>query len=365
MTKIQNYPLTDRFSLARAVDALEQGYPRLNPEAEQYIRIKQEFGRLATTVGDARIRVAYVPFSEFGPGRRSEEQVTHTRDLGGSLFQTITAITPSFTTGLIAHSQVFKAGATLLEGCEGQVMLAGTTAIPQPAFSTNTDGTAVTIQSDPVFVGGSVGANPMIFSPLRLSFKTKISNQLLKQAARIFEPVLRDVISRGISSMLDNLALYGTGTNGQPLGVYSASTPVAITGSIAWADYKAALLGVMQTDLDPDSFGLITSPSMQNVLDSEFWVSGGVDSFWEKIANRFPDRMFVGNEINASSPGGAHAIFLGLWRFLFLILWGTGLEVVFDPYSSLDTFETVVRVNILANVGITFPAAFKALTQTV
>jgi hypothetical protein len=64
----------------------------------------------------------------------------------------------------------------------------------------------------------------------------------------------------------------------------------------------------MQTDLDPDSFGLITSPSMQNILDTEFWTKGGVDSFWEKIANRYADRMFVGNEINASSPGGAHAM---------------------------------------------------------
>jgi hypothetical protein len=202
-----------------------------------------------------------------------------------------------------------EAGATLLEGCEGQVMLTGTTAIPQPSFSTITDGTSATVQSDPVFVGGSVGANSMIFSPLRLSFKTKVSNQLFKQAARIFEPTLRDILSRGISSMLDNLALYGTGTNGQPLGVYSATTPVAITGSIAWADYKAALLGVMQTDLDPDSFGLITSPSFQNILDTELWTTGGVDSFWEKIANRYKDRMFVGNEISASSPGGAHATF--------------------------------------------------------
>jgi len=103
----------------------------------------------------------------------------------------------------------------------------------------------------------------------------------------------------------------------------------------------------------------------QSPVTTEIWTTGGVDSFWEKIANRFPDRMFVGNEINASSPGGAHAIFLGLWRFLFLMLWGTGLEVVFDRFSSADTYETVVRANILANVGITFPAAFKALTQTV
>jgi HK97 family phage major capsid protein len=147
-------------------------------------------------------------------------------------------------------------------------MLEGTTALPQPAFSTATDGTTVTPQSDPVFVGGSVGANPMIFSALRLSFKTKVSNQLFAQASRIFEPVLRNVISRGISSILDNLALYGTGTNGQPLGVYSTVTPVNLTTTpLTWSGtlpkgYTNYRELVRETDLDPDSYGVIISPAI-------------------------------------------------------------------------------------------------------
>ncbi len=138
MNKPSTYPLTDRYSLTRAVrDTLDSGSPSLNFEAEPNLRIKRQFGRFATTVGDARLRVVYIPFSEFGPGRIGAERELHLRDLGGSLFQTITGVTPSYTTGLIAQSQVFKAGATLLEGCEGQVMLVGTTTIPQPQFSTS------------------------------------------------------------------------------------------------------------------------------------------------------------------------------------------------------------------------------------
>jgi hypothetical protein len=72
-----------------------------------------------TTVGGARLRVVYIPFSEFGPGRIGEERELHLRDLGGSLYQTITGISPSYTTGLISHSQVFKAGLFEADFVEG------------------------------------------------------------------------------------------------------------------------------------------------------------------------------------------------------------------------------------------------------
>jgi hypothetical protein len=53
----------------------------------------------------------------------------------------MTGITPKFTTGVISHNKVLKAGATILEGCTGQVILNGTTAIPQAAFAATTGGT--------------------------------------------------------------------------------------------------------------------------------------------------------------------------------------------------------------------------------
>ena len=74
----------------------------------------------------------YVPFSAF---ERTNS------DLGGTTYATITGIKPTFTEGLIAHAQVFKAGATLLEGCEGQQFLEAGTSLPGAAFSTATDGT--------------------------------------------------------------------------------------------------------------------------------------------------------------------------------------------------------------------------------
>jgi HK97 family phage major capsid protein len=248
-------------------------------------------------------------------------------------------------------------------------MLVGTTTIPQPQFSTLSDGTTVTAESEPVFTGGSAGANSLIFSPLRLSFKAKVSNQLFKQSASVFEPVLKDLVSRGISSMIDNLALFGSGTSGQPLGVYSTVTPVNLTTTpLTWSgtlpngyvNYREA---VRESDLDPDSYGVIISPAMENYLDATQFASGASYTLLDKIKDGSPDRVFCGNEISTSSPSGAKAIFLGLWRFLTIMTWAEGVEVVLDRYSSADTFETVVRANVLANVGISFPSAFQAIRQ--
>ena len=77
-----------------------------------------------------------------------------------------------------------------------------------------------------------------------------------------------------------------------------------------------------------------------------------------------PDRFFVGNEINTTTGmASGKGLFLGIWRYVYIMLWGDGVEVVFDRYSSADTAETIVRANLLANVGITFPAAFTAVYQ--
>jgi hypothetical protein len=42
---------------------------------------------------------------------------------------------------------------------------------------------------------------------------------------------------------------------------------------------------------------------------------------------------------------------------------GTPVLITFDRYSAADSSETIIRANILANVGITFPAAFEPAWQ--
>jgi hypothetical protein len=350
-------------------------------------------------------RVTYLPYSAFG-------KIQQRSDVGGGAFTTVAPVTPEYTTGLISHSAVFKAGCTVWENCTGQVELVGTSAIPQPTFSSASgtqqtlagctlvaysenvtvsssatlavgmlvsgatpgqispsttiqqiingttiqlsqpalqggtvsltfwavaDGAQQLVTSAPIFLGGTVGGgNSMILNPLRLGFRFGVSNNLLIQSPRIFVPVLREQISRGISSMIDNLALFGQGPAvGQPTGVFVATgSPAKLSSSMTWPNFQSYRTTILQTDLDPDSFGGVLSPAFLSYADQTQAYSGASYSIWEKMLDSHPERFHVGNEISTSTVmTTGNSLFLGLWRFLYVLLWSSGIEVQFDKYS--------------------------------
>ena len=148
-------------------------------------------------------------------------------------------------------------------------------------------------------------------------------------------------------------------------GVFSAVTPVNLAASpMTWANFQTYRTSILKTDLDPDSFGGILSPDFLNYVDQTQAYTGASYSIWEKMRDGSPERYQVGNEINSTTGmASGKGMFLGLWRFLYVMLWGSGAELVFDKYTLADSNETVVRANLLCDVGCTFPSAFAAIYQ--
>jgi hypothetical protein len=60
----------------------------------------------------------------------------------------------------------------------------------------------------------------------------------------------------------------------------------------------------------------------------------------------------------------AKGLFLGLWKFLYVMIWTSGLAVLFDSTTNADLNQTIVRANVLANCGTPWPNAFAALYQS-
>jgi hypothetical protein len=152
------------------------------------------------------------------------------------------------------------------------------------------------------------------------------------------------------------------------LGVRSAVTPIDLLATpMTWVNYKGYMQAILETDWDPDSYGVLISPSMHAYLDSTPVTLSGPTvcqfSLLERIRDGHPNAVQVGNEINASSTGGKNAMFLGLWRFLTIMLWSPGVELIFDEFSSMDSYITNVRCNALYNIGIVIPSAFAAIRQ--
>src|SRR5260221_14142494 len=99
---------------------------------------------------------------------------------------------------------------------------------------------------------------------------------------------------------------------------------------------------------------------MENYLDSTVFTSGASYTLLDKIKDGNPDRVFVGNEISASSPSGAKAIFLGLWRFLVGLLLPCGLRGGFGKFLRAETLETDSGGKPLAKMAGVLSSPFTA-----
>jgi hypothetical protein len=282
-------------------------------------------------------------------------------------------VTCSSTTGLAAGMLVSGAtpGQISPSTIVQQVVNSTTFQLSQPALQSGSvsltlwaaaDGTSQLPTSQPTFLGGTSSGNSLILQPYRLGVRLAVSKQLLAQSPKLFTPILRQQLSKSISSAIDNMALFSTGgANAQPTGVFAAcGSPAKLGSAITWINYQAYRTAIFQTDLDLASYGGIVSPAMLSYLDqTQAYGAGTSYSISEKVRDDTESRFLVGNEINSGTPmnTGTGAVF-GLFDKFFILLWGDGMSVEFDPYSLADSNETVVRAFVLMNCAVPWPAAF-------
>jgi hypothetical protein len=90
----------------------------------------------------------------------------------------------------------------------------------------------------------------------------------MQQAGGGFDQILITDISRALSSVLDQTALYGDGLD-QPLGI--ANTPGTVrlpwvTADLIWPQIVAAETAVATANVSMDSYGNICSPAVRGVF---------------------------------------------------------------------------------------------------
>jgi hypothetical protein len=354
MKKLPHYPTAKGYSLGRAVsDAINNGSPALTFEAEEHYKIRSQFGKFATST-DGRYKVVYAPYHAF----------TRADILGGPLptgnFPIFANTAPSYADSVIEHAMVRKAGASVLTGLEGSFLLTGTSPLPLPGSSSTPETTSP--DSAPAFTGGSVNANSVIYSPQRIGVKMTVSMNLFRQSPEVFVPILKDAVIRSVSSRVNDLALFGSSTNGQILGLSSLSTvnPLGAT-PMTWVNYKTYRRAILQTDLQPDSYAVLMSPAFENYADSTVQFPASSFTIFTKLKDQSP--VFVGNEVNNEGLATTKVLIAGLFRHLWLMFWGQGIELVLDFWSQMDSNQVVVRANLLFNIGCVFPAAFEIVRQ--
>lgn len=181
-----------------------------------------------------------------------------------------------------------------------------------------------------------------------------LSRKALKQAGDGLEAAIRRDLNAAIGAELDRVAVMGTGTAGQPLGMIPGATEygIAITevgAAASWAAFRAQIVAFMQANA-------ITSASQVNLgFDPAIWaeldealITGTAVSEWDRltkhvgtpaISNVIPaETAIMTATVQGVAPG-----YLGIYG---------GVDLIRDPYTKAQSGQLVLTGLVTADFTV-------------
>jgi HK97 family phage major capsid protein len=319
-----------KFSLRRMIDSMARQEFKAGSSHEAVV-VQAAALAQGSTFDPAR---AVVPWAVLA----QRDLVTTTPSAGGFLVGTQTA---SALDVLRPYSVVARMGCTVIEGLAANLLI--------PNLSNAVSGQWLTGQADQ-----ATPSDPVIglisTSPRTASAVVRCSYQFMKQA-RSADEFIRQQLLAAVGSMLDRAVLQGTGASGQPTGLANASGVGAQSGAVTWANMLDTLQTLGNANADDDQVRFLTTPAVRRILQNREAIATSGRMVWE-------GSQIAGKPAAVSTDVPAATIFVGDWSKCLVALWGAGLEVQVDPFTSFVSGAVQVRVVMHADVAFTKPAAF-------
>ena len=237
-------------------------------------------------------------------------------------------------------SSVMQAGATMLRGLQGNVVIPKKTGASSAGWIA-TEGAAA---AESEFTTGSVTMSPKVIGAF-----TDASRLMLQQSSLDVENLIRNDLSASIATAIDLGALAGSGSSGQPTGI--ANTSGINTTTFAAAVPTFAELVAMESAVSNDnaltgSLRYIARPADWGNLKTVDKASG----FGQMIVG--PDGNINGYDVVRSNQVTSGDYYFGNFADLLIGLYG-GLDITVDPYAlstsggvrivALQTLDVAVR----------------------
>ena len=236
---------------------------------------------------------------------------------------------------------VLQAGARFYPGLVGNVIFNKKTSAPTVQWIDENPASGAT-ESEPGY--GYVAA-----SPKTMIGTVPVPRQLLTQASIDVEQDIRNDLGTGHGLAFDLAALHGSGSNKEPVGIYSADGVLAhAAGGVPdLADIVAmpTLVAVQNADLGLQSW--MITPAMAGVM---MRTDVGTDTgtfIWKgtfREGSIFGSPARATNQISAVLGSGAdeHGMIFGNWNDLAVCTWGNALELVVDIYTRASKGQVVI-----------------------
>ena len=237
-------------------------------------------------------------------------------------------------------SSVMQAGATMLRGLQGNVVIPKKTAAASGAWIA-TEGTAA---AESEFTSGSVTMSPKVVGAF-----TDATRLLLQQSSLDVENLIRDDLTQSIATAIDLGALAGSGSSGQPTGIANTSginTTTFAAANPTWAEIVAMESAVANDNALTGSLGYICRPADFGTLKTTEKATGTAQFVVS------PDNTMNGYNVIRSNQVTSGDFYFGNFADLLIGMYG-GLDITVDPYAlstsggvrivALQTVDVAVR----------------------
>jgi HK97 family phage major capsid protein len=221
--------------------------------------------------------------------------------------------------------------------------------------------------ADSALTLGSIASSPKTYQS-----SSSYSRQLLAQAVIDVDTLVREDLARDLALAVDSVAIVGGGSN-QPNGITSTSgvqSYVMIAdsgngGAPSWDDI--VLMTEKLEDANTDQLGegaWLTTPKcksklkrlgkLANTIALPIWADDNtVDGYRARSSNQVPN-----NNTKGTSGATLSTLIRGIFETMVIGMWGSGFELVVDPYRLKKQGMIELTTFMLTDVVIKYPTAF-------
>jgi len=363
---------TSRYSFVRAINALANPQSRALQDAAGF---EFECSAAAQTVSGRAARGIMVPHDVTSAVKRHGQRALNVATASAGGYLKATELRPeSFIDLLRNKSVILGLGAIEMGG------LVGDLAIPRlasgaTAYWLSDETTAVTDSSETL--------GQMTLAPRVVGCKVDLSKKLLVQSTPAADMLVENDLAAAIGSAIDVAAFHGTGSSGQPTGIFGAAgSGISGIGS-SYADTNGAaptygmFVGVetllAAANGDSGSVAWVTNPKVRGKLRQVPAVNntyGTVPVYTNQPGSGGLGEILgypcaVTNNISSTTVRGTSGAvcslaILGNWADAAVGMW-TGVDLTVDPYSLSTTGQLRVVALQLVDFNVRHAASFAYL----
>lgn len=228
--------------------------------------------------------------------------------------------------------------------------------------------------ADSALTLGSIASSPKTYQS-----SSSYSRQLLAQAVVDVDTLVREDLGRDLALAVDSVAILGGGSN-QPSGIgatsgvqsYTAIADAGNGGALAWDDIVK--MSELLEDANADQLGdgaWLATPGIKsslkrtarlgNTIGLPIWADDStVDGYRARSSNQVKK-----NTTKGSSGATLHTIIRGIFETMVIGMWGSGFELVVDPYRLKKQGMIELTTFMLTDVVLKYPVAFVVCTAVV